>query len=574
MKRLLSVCLTFCMLLGAVSGFSLLTGATGSAAVWDGTTDTSWYDPTKTVFTLTDGADLAGFAAIVNGTAEGIAQTNFAGKTVRLGADIVLNKGKAETWGTSTAGLKAFPMIGLQDLSYSFANVAKYFSGEFDGQGYTISGMYVNQKCNARGEGSAMFAGIYGGARIHDFALVNSFVQNPTGYSAAAVVAYAYVKSDQETDAFHIYNIYTDATVVAPGGKDKGIAGILGTIGYETQDTPETNVHNTISSCVFAGSVRHTGSKNADANANANVGAILGNPLQNGVVISDCLNIGSYASEQDARFIAGIVGKAGRTRRSKEPMEVFCNTSLTRCVNAVATDTKSIYSAELMAMEDSYLSSRFFVKDCYYVGNKHAVTRDGKAYTNVSAVSATQVTAEQLTGLDVSREITSKLTGWILRDGQVMIPAGAAAVVPSEPSHFAPITEGGVAFRGVQNTEVQDGSFNLRFIGTVDSLQYSALGYDLSCTWADGSKPEAEFTTDTVYKTVTATENGMTKQYTAEGFSAEYIWAVTVAGIPATGDMTFTVKPFSCDPEGNKTTIGVYTLVYRDGQFVSLTRQK
>ena len=165
------------MLLGAVSGLSLLTGATGSAAVWDGSTDTSWYNTTDTVFTLTDGADLAGFAAIVNGTAEGITQTNFEGKTVRLGANIVLNEGDAKTWGPSTAGLQAFPMIGLQDSSYSFANVAKYFSGEFDGQGHTISGMYVNRKCNARGEGSAMFAGIYGGARIHDFALVNSFVQ-------------------------------------------------------------------------------------------------------------------------------------------------------------------------------------------------------------------------------------------------------------------------------------------------------------------------------------------------------------------------------------------------------------
>ena len=571
MKRLLSVCLTFCMLFGTVFGLSLLTEATGST-VWDGKADTSWYNTTDTVFTLTDGADLAGFAAIVNGTAVGIEQTNFEGKTVRLGADIVLNNGDAKTWGPSTAGLQAFPMIGLQDSSpYSFANVAKYFSGEFDGQGHTISGMYVNQKCNAIGEGSAMFAGIYGGARIHDFALVNSFVQNPTGYSAAAVVAYAYVKSAEETDAFHIYNIYTDAIVVAPGGKDMGIAGILGTIGYDTRNTPETNVHNTISSCVFAGSVRHT------VSGNANVGAILGNPLQNGVVISDCLNIGSYVSEQDAQFIAGIVGKAGRSRRTSDPkgMDVCCNTSLTRCVNAVATNTQSSYSAELMAMEDSYLSSRFFVKDCFYVGSKFAVNR---ATTDLGTrfpekITATKVTAEQLTGLGVSGEITSKLTGWILRDGQVMIPAGAAAVVPSEPSHFAPITEGGVAFRGVQNTGVQDGSFNLRFIGTVDSLQYSALGYDLSCTWADGSKPVTEFTTDTVYKTITATENGMTKQYTAEGFSAEYIWAVTVVGIPATGDMTFTVKPFSCDPEGNKTTIGVYTLVYRDGQFVSLTRQ-
>lgn len=121
---------------------------------------------------------------------------------------------------------------------------------------------------------------------------------------------------------------------------------------------------------------------------------------------------------------------------------------------------------------------------------------------------------------------------------------------------------------------MQDGSFNLRFIGTVDSLQYSALGYDLSCTWAGGAKPEAAFTTDTVYKTVTATGNGMTKQYTAEGFSAAYLWAVTVTGIPAAGDVTFTVKPFSCDPEGNKATLGTYTLIYRDGQFVSLTEQK
>ena len=212
MKRILSVCLTFCMLLGAVSGLSLLTGATGSAAVWDGSTDTSWYNTTDTVFTLTDGADLAGFAAIVNGTAEGITQTNFEGKTVRLGANIVLNEGDAKTWGPSTAGLQAFPMIGLQDSSYSFANVAKYFSGEFDGQGHTISGMYVNRECNARGEGSAMFAGIYGGARIHDFALVNSFVQNPTGYSAAAVVAYAYVKSAQR----RMPSISTTSTPMPP----------------------------------------------------------------------------------------------------------------------------------------------------------------------------------------------------------------------------------------------------------------------------------------------------------------------------------------------------------------------
>ena len=65
------------------------------SAAWDGSADTSWYNTTDNTFTLTDAADLAGFAAIVNGTAEGIAQSNFLGKTVRLGADILLNTGDA-----------------------------------------------------------------------------------------------------------------------------------------------------------------------------------------------------------------------------------------------------------------------------------------------------------------------------------------------------------------------------------------------------------------------------------------------------------------------------------------------
>lgn len=560
MKRLLSVCLTFCMLFGTVFGLSLLTEATGSA-VWDGSADTSWYNTTDTVFTLTDGADLAGFAAIVNGTAEGIEQTNFEGKTVRLGADIVLNDGDAKTWGPSTAGLQAFPMIGnLKGSTYAETDEPKYFAGEFDGQGYTISGLFINQKVNSRGEGSALFAAVYGSASLHDFSLVNSYIRNPNNYAAAAITAYVMPKSSAEADAFHIYNIYTDAIVTASNNKNFGIGGIVGRIGYAWNNA-KINDYNTISSCVFAGTIIHTGT------GLANAGGIIGDVYDHGVNVSDCLNLGIVQSVNNGNYIGGIVGR-GNPNNSK--------ITVTSCVNAVTPDTANATAAEILSMENKSPRPDFAVKDCFYVGSKYAVNR---AKTDLGAkfpkvITATKVTAEQLTGLGVSGEITSGLSGWILRDGQVMIPAGAAAVVPSDPSHFAPVTEGGVTFRGVQNTEAKDGSFNLRFIGTVDSLHYSVLGYDLSCTWAEGSKPEAEFTTDTVYKTITATENGMTKQYTAEGFSAEYIWAVTVAGIPATGDMTFTVKPFSCDPEGNKTTVGVYTLVYRDGQFVSLTRQK
>ncbi len=86
--------------------------------VWDGTTvDTDWYDLNSTEFTLSTAAELAGFSAINNGTAEGIAADTFSGKTVKLGADIDLN------WQEWT------PIVN--------------FSGTFDGQNFTVSNLKI-----------------------------------------------------------------------------------------------------------------------------------------------------------------------------------------------------------------------------------------------------------------------------------------------------------------------------------------------------------------------------------------------------------------------------------------------
>lgn len=80
--RLLGITLSFIMLISLLP----VTALAGEAA-WDGTTvDTSWYDDntTDTEFTISDSADLAGLAELVN---EG---NNFSGKTIKLGADIDL----------------------------------------------------------------------------------------------------------------------------------------------------------------------------------------------------------------------------------------------------------------------------------------------------------------------------------------------------------------------------------------------------------------------------------------------------------------------------------------------------
>lgn len=107
---------------------SLLNDENGTD-VWDGTTDTSWYNYEQTTtFEISTAAQLAGLAALVNGTAkdtEGnpIAAVNFSGKTIKLTADIDL-------------GNQVWTPIGNGDNSFAFF-------GTFDGDGYTISGLNV-----------------------------------------------------------------------------------------------------------------------------------------------------------------------------------------------------------------------------------------------------------------------------------------------------------------------------------------------------------------------------------------------------------------------------------------------
>lgn len=105
-----------------------LLNAENAADAWDGTTDTSWYNYEQTTFEINTAAQLAGLAALVNGTATGedespIAAANFKDKTVKLMADIDLNN-------------QAWTPIGNGNSSFAFF-------GTFNGDGYTVSGLNV-----------------------------------------------------------------------------------------------------------------------------------------------------------------------------------------------------------------------------------------------------------------------------------------------------------------------------------------------------------------------------------------------------------------------------------------------
>ena len=145
MKRnhFLSLLLVLAMMLSTVSLCIIPAAAEGASDTWDGTADTTWYNDTDTTFTLTTAEQLAGLASIVNAGTD-----TFAGKTVALGADLILNKGTVTDGAWTPAegdNSKQWTPIGTETAP---------FSGTFDGKGHTISGLYYH--------GSLIYAGLFG----------------------------------------------------------------------------------------------------------------------------------------------------------------------------------------------------------------------------------------------------------------------------------------------------------------------------------------------------------------------------------------------------------------------------
>ena len=85
--------------------------------VWNGQSDTSWYNDTDTEFTLTNPQQLAGLAELVDGG------NTFEGKTIKLDVDVDLSE---ENWNP----------IGDNSTD-------KAFTGVFDGQNHTIKGAHI-----------------------------------------------------------------------------------------------------------------------------------------------------------------------------------------------------------------------------------------------------------------------------------------------------------------------------------------------------------------------------------------------------------------------------------------------
>ena len=212
-------------------------------APWCGEIDVEWYDPDATEYVINSAEELAGLAAIVNGTATAPATTyaagetavikdNFKGKTIKLGKDIDLND-------------VAWTPIG---------DNANPFLGNFDGQGHTVSNLYV---VNDGWAGLIGHAGKAAGSNVANVTIDGATILS--NRMAGAVVGQIYGSIDN----CHVKNATIIATPNAVGDSyDNGdkVGGIVGWLG-------DNGNNRTLSNCT---------AENVELGAYRDVGGIAG----------------------------------------------------------------------------------------------------------------------------------------------------------------------------------------------------------------------------------------------------------------------------------------------------------
>ena len=184
--------------------------------MWAGDTDTSWYNDTDTEFTLDTPQKLAGLAELVNNG------NSFAGKTIKLGADIDLNGDEGVLW----------TPIGIADNN---------FNGRFIGTGHTISNLYA---VGTTGVGLIGIAG--NAAHIEGVTVIGADVVG-THY-VGAVLGYGYLAKDC------LINCYVEgATIIcnpvqkADGSYDDGNqAGVIAGMALNGNITGNTAKNSTV----------------------------------------------------------------------------------------------------------------------------------------------------------------------------------------------------------------------------------------------------------------------------------------------------------------------------------------
>ena len=245
-----------------------------NASVYSGTPDTSWFTGDKTEYILTSADQLVGFHSLRSST------FGYEGITVKLDCDVIINQGTVDE-------------ILASDSKHNWKelNSAYLFKGTFDGQGHTISGVYMQ----LGGSGiKSMFGGVGGNATLKNFNLINSYFGGPSAADKKAMSAIASKIAGSDANVT-FSNISINAVLKEGTAKFDRVGGLIGQI--------EESLTVTIENCHFNGSISIGGDY-----AGGLIGYASGAALN--VTMKNCTNSGSISATNYAGGLAGLLGPA------------------------------------------------------------------------------------------------------------------------------------------------------------------------------------------------------------------------------------------------------------------------
>ena len=200
---------------------------------WIDEADVTWYKDSESSFEITTPEQLAGLAQLVNGG------NTFEGKTITLANDIVLNEGVLKENGElndNASNFKQWTPIG-EGFNYQF-------KGTFDGNGHTVSGIYIN---NENADDQGLFGYVDNKGEITNVRVEDSYINAKNDVGGIVGENYGTVS-----------NCSNSGTVI-------GVANFVSVGGIVGQNG------GTVSNCSNSGAVTGTGSPNS-----AYVGGIAG----------------------------------------------------------------------------------------------------------------------------------------------------------------------------------------------------------------------------------------------------------------------------------------------------------
>ena len=313
-KKMLAVFICLVMVAGLIPTVAF--AAENEVDVWDGTSDTSWYNETDTEFHIKTAEQLAGLAELTNiGIDTGASTGNtFDNKIIYLDYDLDLGD---------------YPWTPITNRN---VDDGYFFKGTFDGQGHTIYNL------NRHGIGNDSFDSLFGyvqGGVIKNLNVVDADL-SANDYSMHVGIIAALVENGK------IINCYTSGTVESVNGW-RSIGGIAGSCMQGTQ----------IVGCGSDANIISRKSESSDS-----VGGLVGEWLNANKtsVISDCWFNGSIVSEDPESTVGGLLA-VGYNNNVEE------NVKINNCM-MVSSDLSSAekeYTAVI-----AHLTGTPTVADCFY----------------------------------------------------------------------------------------------------------------------------------------------------------------------------------------------------------------